>query len=96
MGDFNARTGSEEDLIISDDTSHVPLSDNQYNVFPLRILNWFEIHMSNNSLPLVSICESWLDLLPTAVSITYWLSLSGTWEVSDIIKSVYFKPIKNP
>ena len=22
MGDFNARTGSEEDLIISDDTSH--------------------------------------------------------------------------
>jgi endonuclease/exonuclease/phosphatase family metal-dependent hydrolase len=30
MGDFNARTGSEEDLIISDDTSHVPLSDNQY------------------------------------------------------------------
>jgi hypothetical protein len=24
------RTGSEEDLIISDDTSHVPLSDNQY------------------------------------------------------------------
>ena len=29
MGDFNARTGSEEDLIISD-TSHVPLSDNQY------------------------------------------------------------------
>jgi hypothetical protein len=30
MADFNARTGSEEDLIISDDTSHVPLSDNQY------------------------------------------------------------------
>jgi endonuclease/exonuclease/phosphatase family metal-dependent hydrolase len=30
MGDFNARTGSEEDLIISDDTSHVSLSDNQY------------------------------------------------------------------
>jgi hypothetical protein len=40
-----------------------------------RILNWFEIHMSNNSVPLMSICESWLDLLPTAVSITYWLSL---------------------
>lgn len=32
MGDFNARTGSEDDLIISDTTctSHVPLSDNQY------------------------------------------------------------------
>jgi exonuclease III len=30
MGDFNARTGSEEDLIISDDTAHVPLSGNQY------------------------------------------------------------------
>jgi hypothetical protein len=30
MGDFNARTGSEEDLIISDDTSHVPLSDINY------------------------------------------------------------------
>jgi hypothetical protein len=27
------------------------------NVLPLKILNWFEIHMSNNSLPLVSILE---------------------------------------
>jgi hypothetical protein len=27
---LHIRTGSEEDLIISDDTSHVPLSDNQY------------------------------------------------------------------
>lgn len=32
MGDFNARTGNDEDLILSDATSYIPLSDNQYVV----------------------------------------------------------------
>ena len=65
MGDFNARTGSEGDLIISDDTPHVPLSDNQY-------------------------------VIDTAVGKRSSHDSHIDTRGKELLRHVYFKPIKNP
>jgi hypothetical protein len=59
MSDFNARTGSEEDLIISDDISHVPLSDNQYVIdTALGKISSHDSHIDTRGKELLDMCIS--------------------------------------
>ena len=59
MGDFNARTGSEEDLIISDDISHVPLSDNQYVIdTAVGKISSHDSHIDTRGKELLDMCIS--------------------------------------